>query len=126
MSAKLTSESLSRLNSQGHSDAACGRYFGVSKYAIRRLRRRWNIPARRLPERPSDGLETKPDRWGRGDLDQAQIAQIYGDTRYGPGPAPRSSVAARRPSSEVMAPVAADGGPGFRVEAPSHGLGRQA
>ena len=82
---KPTSEDLVRLISEGYSDAACGQRFGLSKYAIRRLRRRWNIPARQPAKKRDDEVELAADRWGRGNVDPARIAALYGGRRYGPG-----------------------------------------
>ena len=111
MTAKPTSESLLYLIDQGFSDAACGRRFGVSKYAIRRLRRRWDIAARRPLSRHRDELDPKADRWGQGDLDQSRIAALYGPHLYGPaavlmcrppGHLPGSSLMSSRPKSRAV------------------------
>lgn len=85
MTAKPTSESLQSLIDQGLSDAACGRQFGISKYAIRRLRRRWGIAARRPVARHQDEADPMANRWSLGDLGPSQIAALYGQSCYGPG-----------------------------------------
>ena len=82
MSAGPTRRALAELIARGASDEEAGRRFGLSKSAIRRLRRRWAIPA----HRNSRGWPAAPGaaalRWRRGDLSERQIAKLYGGQRY--------------------------------------------
>ena len=77
-------QSLSRLIAAGLSDARCGERFGLSKYAIRRLRRRWGIAARlnQPADRPS-GVDPFALRWRDGNLTEDQVSGLYGQRRYG-------------------------------------------
>lgn len=75
-----TREELAALIAQGASDAEAGRRFGISKSAVRRLRRRWGITAlRNSRHRPGGAGDL---RWGRGNLSERRIAKLYDGRRY--------------------------------------------
>ena len=74
---------LADLIAQGQSDAQCGTHFGLSKYAVRRLRRRWGIAARRPLPAAAAAPDLKACRWGEGDLPCELVRGLYGQQRYG-------------------------------------------
>jgi hypothetical protein len=84
-----TPEALAEMIDRGASDAEAGRRFGLGPSAIRRLRRRWGIPARRnAGRRPGALRDDGGFRWGRGNLGERAIARLYGGRRYdAPAPA---------------------------------------
>lgn len=83
MTAAPTRDAVAELIAKGASDEEVGRRFGLSRSAVRRLRRRWGIAARRTSRRPpaaTPGEEAL--RWGRGDLSERAAARLYGGRRY--------------------------------------------
>lgn len=82
--------SLRALIEAGLSDARCGERYGLSKYAIRRLRRRWGIAARlNRSAAPTAQIDPFALRWRSGDLSDDQITQLYGRRVYGRRLVPR-------------------------------------
>jgi DNA-binding CsgD family transcriptional regulator len=78
-----TREALADMIARGASDAEAGRRFGLSRSAVRRLRRRWGIATGRTSCRPPDPLRDDGGfRWGRGNLSEREIARRYGGRRY--------------------------------------------
>jgi hypothetical protein len=83
MNGSPTREALADAIARGASDAEAGRRFGLSRSAVRRLRRRWGIAASRNSCRRPDPLCGEDAcRWGRGNLDERAIARLYGRRRY--------------------------------------------
>ena len=83
MSDSPTRESLAAVVARGASDAEAGRRFGLSRSAVRRLRRRWGIAARRRSRRRPPAVPgAEALRWGRGDLSERAIAALYEGRRY--------------------------------------------
>ena len=83
MTAVPTRDALADLISRGASDEEAGRRFGLSRSAVRRLRRRWGIVARRKSrQRPPAMPGEEALRWGRGDLSEWEAARLYDGRRY--------------------------------------------
>jgi hypothetical protein len=83
MMGALTRQALCDLIARGVSDAQAGRRFGMSKSAVRRLRRRWGIVARRNSCRPPASVQDGgAQRWARGNLSEPEIAKHYDGRRY--------------------------------------------
>ena len=83
MTAFPTRAALAELIARGASDEEAGRRFGLSRSALRRLRRRWGIAARRRSRRRPPAVPgAEALRWGRGDLSERAIAALYEGRRY--------------------------------------------
>jgi hypothetical protein len=78
-----TRQALADAIARGASDAQAGRRFGMSRSAIRRLRRRWGIETCRDSRRRPDLVRDRGAfRWARGNLGEREIATLYGGRRY--------------------------------------------
>jgi hypothetical protein len=78
-----TRETLADAIARGASDAEAARRFGLSRSAVRRLRRRWGIAAcRNSCRRPDPPRSERAFRWARGNLGEREIAKLYGGWRY--------------------------------------------
>ncbi|MDH3596298.1 MAG: helix-turn-helix domain-containing protein [Rhodospirillales bacterium] len=83
MTGSPTREALADAIARGATDAEAGRRFGLSRSAVRRLRRRWGIATCRNSCRPPDPPRSeRAFRWGRGNLGEREIARLYGGRRY--------------------------------------------
>lgn len=76
-------EKLRQMIAAGMSDSRCGEHFGLSKYAIRRLRRRWGIEAcLNKPRSDISRINPRRFRWREGNLGEDFIADLYGARSY--------------------------------------------
>jgi len=83
MNGSPTRQTLANVIARGASDAEAGRRFGLSRSAVRRLRRRWGIAASRNSCRRPDPPRNAPAlRWAHGNLGEREIAALYGGQRY--------------------------------------------